>query len=72
MFFLPHMFIHPVYSMLQRAEEAIWSTGTGVTICCELPCDCWKSNPDPLEEQPMLLPLRYPFKFTYAIVLNMS
>ena len=28
--------------------------GTGVTVC-ELPCECWELNQDPLEEQPVLL-----------------
>jgi hypothetical protein len=29
--------------------------GTGFTVSCELPCGCCELNPDPLEEQPVLL-----------------
>lgn len=32
--------------------RSIWSSGTGVTG--RLPCECWRSNPGPPEEQPML------------------
>jgi E3 ubiquitin-protein ligase NEDD4 len=39
----------------QKSEKAIRSPGTVVTDCCELPCGCWKSNPGPVEEQPVLL-----------------
>lgn len=35
-------------------EEGIRYPGTRVTNC-ELPCGCWKSNPDALEEQPVPL-----------------
>ena len=31
------------------------SPRTGVRDSCELPCDCWKLNLNPLEEQPVLL-----------------
>jgi hypothetical protein len=31
------------------------SPGTGVTDNCELLCRCWELNPDPQEEQPVLL-----------------
>lgn len=40
---------------LQRAEEGITSSGTGVTDSWEPPCGYWKSNLCPLEEQPFLL-----------------
>jgi hypothetical protein len=36
-------------------EEDMRPPGTGVTDGCELPCGCWKLNPGPLEEQPVLL-----------------
>ena len=35
--------------------EGTRSSGAGVTDSCELPCGCWELNPDPLEEQPVLL-----------------
>jgi hypothetical protein len=31
-------------------EDGVGSSGTGVTVCKPL-CECWKSNPGPLEEQ---------------------
>ena len=31
------------------------SPGTGVMNGCEPPCGCWELDPDPLEEQTMLL-----------------
>ncbi|ERE74288.1 E3 ubiquitin-protein ligase [Cricetulus griseus] len=36
-------------------QEAVGSSGTGVTDSCELPCGCWELNPGPLEEEPGLL-----------------
>ena len=38
-----------------RPEEDVRSSGIGVTDGDELPCGCWESNLDPLEEQPVLL-----------------
>jgi hypothetical protein len=34
--------------------EGVEFPGTGVTDRCKLPCGCWKLNPGPLEEQPVL------------------
>ena len=36
---------------VQRSEEEVGSSGTGVTDGCELPCGCWEPNSGPLEEQ---------------------
>lgn len=33
----------------------VGSPGTKVTSRCEVPFGCWKLNPGPLEEQPVLL-----------------
>lgn len=38
----------------QKTEGAD-SPGTGVTDGWELPCGCWDMNPDPLQEQPVLV-----------------
>lgn len=38
------------------AREGIRSSGTGLTVSCELPCGCWESNQNTLEGQPVLLP----------------
>jgi hypothetical protein len=35
--------------------EGVRFPSTGVTDSCESPCGCWELNPDPLEEQPLLL-----------------
>lgn len=40
---------------LQRLEENIGATGTGVTDRCEPPCAFWELNPAPLEKEPVLL-----------------
>lgn len=39
---------------VRLCEDAI-SPETGVTDSCELPCECWKLNPSPLEKQLELL-----------------
>jgi len=38
-----------------KSEEGIGSLGNGGTDAYEASCRCWESNPDPLEEQPVLL-----------------
>jgi hypothetical protein len=38
-----------------RLEEGVRSPGTGVKDACETPHGCWESNPDPLQEQQVLL-----------------
>jgi hypothetical protein len=39
----------------QEAEEDVKSPGTGVTAACELPCESWGLNLDPLEKQLVFL-----------------
>jgi len=46
-FHVDHMHI----CRLQKSEEGVRSTGTGVTGSCEY----WESNSGPLEEQPVFL-----------------
>lgn len=43
-----------------RPEKDIIFPGTGVTDICETPCGCGESNPDPLEEEPVLLTVESP------------
>lgn len=38
-----------------EVREGIGSPGTGVTVCCVLPCSCWGSNQSVLEDQRVLL-----------------
>jgi hypothetical protein len=38
-----------------ETREGIGVSKTVVTDSCELPCRCWESNLDPLEEQTVLL-----------------
>eukprot|EP00073_Rattus_norvegicus_P019278 XP_006228535.1 PREDICTED: B-cell lymphoma 3 protein isoform X1 [Rattus norvegicus] len=38
-----------------RPEESIRSPRTGITNTCKLQCECWNSNPVPLEGEPGLL-----------------
>lgn len=40
---------------LQRTEDDLGFPGSGVTYSCEPPCQCWKLNPGPLQEQQMCL-----------------
>lgn len=47
---------------LQRPEEGTSSSGTRVRDSCELPCGYWKSNQNPLEEQPVLWPVEQPLQ----------
>lgn len=39
--------------------------GTEAKQKCELPCQCWKSNPGPLQEQPVLLTSKLSLKSQY-------
>ena len=49
-----HKSVHCCVQDLRRPEEAVRSSGTGVTDSCGLSCGCWESNPGPLEEQLVL------------------
>jgi hypothetical protein len=40
----------------QKSEDSKGSLGTGVTMVCEPPCECWELNPGPLWEQQLILP----------------
>lgn len=40
----------------QWPEEDTGPLGTEVINSCEPPHGCWESNPDPLHQQPALLP----------------
>lgn len=56
--------LHHVVPVKVRSRHQILITG--VTDSCELPCECWELNLDPLEEQPVLLttkPSLQPFFF---------
>lgn len=45
------MYVHHMCVWFQqRSEEGIGSPGTGATDGCEPPCECWDSNPGPLQE----------------------
>ena len=37
-------------------------SGTRVIDSCELPCECWELNLDPLEEKPVLLTVEPPLQ----------
>lgn len=39
----------------ERTKEGLRFPGTEVTNSCELPCVCWESNLDHLEEHPVLM-----------------
>ena len=49
------IYVHVHSWCLQRLENGARSSGTGVKDGCEPPCVCWELNPDPLEEQLVLL-----------------
>ena len=50
------MYVHHMYTRcLQRLEESVWYSGTGVTDSGELPYGCWELNQDSPEEQPVFL-----------------
>lgn len=42
--------------------EGVRFPKTGVTGRCDLPCECWKLNPSPLEKQPVLLTTQLSFQ----------
>lgn len=40
----------------EEAREGFGSLPIGVTDSCELPCGFWELNPEPIDEQTVLLP----------------
>lgn len=54
---------------LQRLEASISSPGTTVTEDFDT-CECLDQNPDPLQEQKMLLTLKCPFSLLHNVVFN--
>lgn len=51
-----HIYLYATYVWcLCRSEDGIRAPGTGGLDSCEMACGCWESNPNPLEEQPVLL-----------------
>lgn len=45
-----------------RSEEGVGCPGPGVTDSCYPPYRCWELDPEPLEEQLVLLPLSHVFR----------
>lgn len=60
----------PVCLASEEAKEGVRSLGTEITVSCELPFECWKFIPDPLEEQPMLLTAELSFQCTNCLFTN--
>ena len=55
-----YMFAHHLWAWCPWSPESgIGCSGTRVTDSCELPYDCWESNPGPVEKQSVHLPLTY-------------
>lgn len=54
---------------LQRLEASISSPGTAVSEDFDK-CECLDQNPDPLQEQKMLLTLKCPFFLLHNAVFN--
>ena len=49
------VYLQFVHGGVPRGQKRVFGPpGTGVTDSCEPPCVCWKSNPGPQEEQPVL------------------
>jgi hypothetical protein len=57
---------------LQKSEEGVRSTGTGVTDGCKLPSGCWELNLRPLEEQPLFLTAEPSLQPQYKAFLGTS
>jgi hypothetical protein len=71
--YVPHECMHACMHVwcLQRPEEGTRSPGTGVTNDCKPPRECWESNPDPQQEQPVLLtvePFLQPHMFFISLI----
>lgn len=45
--------VHHVHAVSMGQQRVLY--GTGISDSCELPCGYGELNPDPLEEQPVLL-----------------
>lgn len=50
-----YMTVKMLISATQARREGTGCPGTGVTDGCELPCMHWDLNPDPLQEQPVVI-----------------
>ena len=48
-----------MFCLLVCLCEGVRNPGTGVIDACELPCRYWELNPDPLEDEPVLLLLNH-------------
>lgn len=44
-----------MYTWYLEAREGVKVPETVITASCKPPCRFWKPNPDPLQEQPVLL-----------------
>ena len=51
-----------------EAREGIRCPRTGVTDGCKMPCGSWESNPDPLQEKPVLSPSE---SYLYPYIWNL-
>jgi hypothetical protein len=52
--YLSVLYIHGCFACMCLCE-GVRTPGIGIIDCYELPCRCWELNPDPLQEQPVLL-----------------
>lgn len=51
-----HISVYHIYAWCpRRPKEGLRTHGPGVTDSYDLSCGCWKSNPGPVDEEPVLL-----------------
>jgi len=61
--FLLYVYVHHVHAVPVQAIQSTQRTSVALGLeldSCELSCGCWKLNPGPLEEQPVLLTAKSP------------
>ena len=51
-----HVCVPRVPSTHKGQNRALDPLGARIIDVCELPCRCWEQTPNPLEEEPVLLP----------------
>jgi hypothetical protein len=58
------------HAVTRRPEEGAGFLETGITGGCEPPCGCWKLDPGPLQEQPVLLTAEPPYLRIFVFLQN--
>jgi hypothetical protein len=56
------------FSACKSQEEDVRTPGTKITGVSQPPCGCWESNPEPLEDQLVLLTVEPSLQFHVSAI----